>query len=215
MGLGRPKQYLEISGRMILEWTLQIFIELSEVKSTVVGVAKSDTWWSTIPFSTHENIRTSEGGNERVQTVINCLEHLRLMCGARDRDWVLVHDAVRPCVLREDVIKLIQICSKTDCGGLLGCEIVDTVKRVNEDGKVVKTEVRNGLWRAMTPQMFRLGELENALLCAIEDGHYSTDESSAMELAGFRPQIVPGDPSNIKITRISDIKLAESILGSR
>lgn len=213
MGSERPKQYMELKGKKILEWTLQVFIGLPEVRSIIVGIAESDTWWPTIPFSTHENIHTSVGGAERIQTVVNGLKQLRQLCKAQDCDWVLVHDAVRPCVLREDVITLVQTCRQTDRGGLLGCEIVDTVKRANEQGRVVKTEVRNGLWRAMTPQMFRLGDLESALLSAMNDGHYSTDESAAMELAGYQPQIVPGDPSNIKITRLSDIKLAETILG--
>lgn len=215
MGSGRPKQYMELGGKKILEWTLQVFVGLPEVRSIIVGIADSDTWWPTIPFSTHKNIHTSVGGAERIQTVINGLKQLRQLCRAQDYDWVLVHDAVRPCVLREDVIKLVQTCRQTDHGGLLGCEIVDTVKRADEQGKVVKTESRKGLWRAMTPQMFRLRDLESALLSAMNSGHYSTDESAAMELAGYQPQIVSGDPSNIKITRLSDIKLAETILGQQ
>ncbi|MGB5706864.1 MAG: 2-C-methyl-D-erythritol 4-phosphate cytidylyltransferase [Arenicellales bacterium] len=212
MGSARPKQYLDLSGRAVLDRTLEIFVNLSEIRGIAVGISDSDEWWSSLPLSLDDKTVAAEGGAERAQTVLNGLSKLRDFWSAGDSDWVLVHDAVRPCVKTDDIRRLITNCREFDCGGLLGCEIIDTVKRVDDEGRVIATEPRNRLRRAMTPQMFRVGELVNALEYAISRGHSSTDESVAMELMGRRPRLVHGDPLNIKITRQSDLELARMIL---
>ncbi|MGI9319115.1 MAG: 2-C-methyl-D-erythritol 4-phosphate cytidylyltransferase [bacterium] len=212
MGADRPKQYLKLNGKMVLDWTLEVLIGLSEVKGIMVGVAESDEWWPSLSHSRHKKIFTAGGGSARIQTVINGLSGLRQHWSAGDYDWVLVHDAVRPCVLSADIKTLIKACKASNNGGLLGTVLVDTIKRVSEQGVVLQTEARNDLWRAMTPQMFRLGELESALCNAVSSGIFPTDESAAMELRGYQPKMIPGSPLNIKITLNSDIKLAESIL---
>lgn len=213
MGANKPKQYLEISGLTILERTLKIFIELPEITAIVVGIADSDDCWRDLSVSEHKKVSTAPGGTERIHTVVNGLSQLRSVYDAKDTDWVLVHDAVRPFVMPEDIRCLIQSCMNSECGGILGAEVVDTVKRVDERGRIQTTENREGLWRAMTPQMFRLGLLEAALCGAIGAGELSSDESSAMELAGYHPKVVSGSPLNIKITKASDVKLAETLLG--
>ena len=213
MGAKKPKQYLEIDGLTILERTLKIFTDLPEIAAIVVGIADSDDYWREVSVSGHEKISTAPGGAERIHTVVNGLVQLRAVYDAKDTDWVLVHDAVRPLVMPEDIRRLIRSCMSSECGGLLGVEVVDTVKRVDGKGRVQITEDRKGLWRAMTPQMFRLGLLEAALRRAISAGKLSSDESSAMELAGYHPIVVSGSPLNIKITNASDVKLAETLLG--
>ena len=213
VGAAKPKQYLELNGVSILQRTLKVFIDLPEISAIVVGIADSDSWWEKLTVSGHEKICMAPGGAERIHTVINGLAQLRSVYDAKDKDWVLVHDAVRPCVESEDIRRLIQTCKISECGGLLGVEVVDTVKRVDEENRVLLTENRRGLWRAMTPQMFRLGMLEGALNNAVSSGELSSDESSAMELAGYHPVMVPGSPLNMKITKASDIILLENYVG--
>ena len=213
VGAAKPKQYLKLNGVTILQRTLKVFIDLPEITAIVVGIADSDIWWQKLTDSGHEKISTAPGGTERIHTVISGLARLRSVYDADDTDWVLVHDAVRPCVEPEDIRRLVQTCKISECGGLLGVEVVDTVKRVDEENRVLLTESRRGLWRAMTPQMFRLGTLEDALHNAVRTGELPSDESSAMELAGYHPKMVSGSPLNIKITKASDIKLLEKIIG--
>jgi 2-C-methyl-D-erythritol 4-phosphate cytidylyltransferase len=123
-------------------------------------------------------------------------------------DWVLVHDAARPCVTVEDLQHLIETLADDPVGGLLGVPVADTVKRVDDQDRVEETVSREGLWRALTPQMFRLGSLQKALRGAAARGLHVTDDASAMELAGFRPRMVAGSEQNIKVTRPQDLELA-------
>jgi 2-C-methyl-D-erythritol 4-phosphate cytidylyltransferase len=150
------------------------------------------------------------GGDERCHSVLNAVHHLR---GFADKhDWVLVHDAARPCVRTNDVIALLETLAKDACGGLLGVPVADTMKLLGADGRVVGTVDRQVLWHAQTPQMFRLGLLQSALEKAIAQDRLVTDEASAMEMAGYRPCMVRGHADNIKITVPSDLALAEFYL---
>jgi 2-C-methyl-D-erythritol 4-phosphate cytidylyltransferase len=146
------------------------------------------------------------GGAERCHSVLNGLD---MLAGkAAPDDWVLVHDAARPCVRRDDIRALISAVSADSDGGLLGVPVADTMKRVTADGRVAATVDRGGLWHALTPQMFRLEPLRAAMLQAITSHSLVTDEASAMELAGYRPLMVQGHRDNIKITLPADLALA-------
>lgn len=153
-----------------------------------------------------ERLEAVTGGAERCHSVLNGLLHL---AGKADADdWVLVHDAARPCVRLTDIDTLIDTLSSTVHGGLLGVPVADTMKQVDGDNRITATVEREGLWHAYTPQMFRAGLLQAALQHAIDNDLLVTDEASAMELAGYRPRMVQGQRDNIKITVPSDLELA-------
>ncbi len=210
MGTDIPKQYLPLNGRPVIEHTLQRLASVEEVAGIVVAVGDHDSWWSTIRPLPHKPLIRVSGGAERCHSVLNALETLHER--GVSEEWVLVHDAARPCVRRDDVERLIRTVGETGKGGLLGAPVCDTVKRVDEEGCVIATVERTGLWRAFTPQMFPLGALHRALVDAMEKGELVTDEASAMELAGHRPLMVEGRGDNIKITRPADLALAELFL---
>jgi 2-C-methyl-D-erythritol 4-phosphate cytidylyltransferase len=152
---------------------------------------------------------TAEGGDSRQQSVMNGLK--ALAGRAAPDDWVLVHDAARPCLTPAEVRNLIDALRDGACGAVLGSPIFDTVKR-ERDGAVSETLDRTGLWRALTPQVFGFAKLNEALLEAQRAGVPVTDEAQAMERLGFRPLLVQGSPFNIKVTRAEDLALAAGIL---
>ena len=206
-----PKQYLTINGRRIIEYSLATFCAHAQIAGVVVALATDDKMWPELSIARHQKIKTTAGGKERCHSVLNCLHALSRRAGAHD--WVLVHDAARPCIRGEDIEQLITTLRDHPVGGLLALPVRDTMKRAVNDkdnGQHVSATVnRQGLWHALTPQMFRLGPLTRALEEAIQKGQMVTDESQAMELAGFRPRLVEGRAENIKVTRPSDLKLAE------
>jgi 2-C-methyl-D-erythritol 4-phosphate cytidylyltransferase len=157
-------------------------------------------------------VETVTGGAERCHSVLNGLEQLAGTAGVDD--WVLVHDAARPCVRRQDIEMLMSRFEDHAVGGLLGLPVADTMKQVDSDSMILKTVERDGLWRALTPQMFRLGPLRDALQQAIASGVMVTDDAAAMEMAGYRARMVEGQADNIKITRPADLQLAEFYLQS-
>jgi 2-C-methyl-D-erythritol 4-phosphate cytidylyltransferase len=153
------------------------------------------------------------GGAERGQSVRNGLEALREWAGPDD--WVLVHDAVRPCLCTEDLDRLLAELDDDPVGGLLAVPVRDTLKQADATGRVATTVDRAQLWHALTPQMFRLGLLCDALQSALARGLRVTDEAAAMEAAGFSPRLVEGRADNVKITRPEDLALAEFYLTRR
>jgi 2-C-methyl-D-erythritol 4-phosphate cytidylyltransferase len=146
-----------------------------------------------------------DGGRERADTVLRILEDMESRVDAND--WVLVHDAARPCISERLITTLIEKASSGD-GGLLGRRIMDTVKQADEDGVVQNTVPRAGLWRAQTPQMFRYRQLRQSLLDAQNASRVVTDEASAMEQSGYHPLMVEGSEDNIKVTLPGDLELA-------
>lgn len=202
MGSVRPKQYLRIGQRTILDHTLARFIDTRLFERIVVAIQADDSEWPNSEFVEHDLIRTASGGAERSDSVLNALRHL---AGEADaQDWVLVHDAARPCVTRGQIQYLIDAVGTHPVGGILALPIMDTVKIV-EQTSIRETMDRRQLWRAQTPQMFRLGPLTEALERA---NGAVTDESSAMEQMGMQPIVVKGHPTNIKITEADDLALA-------
>lgn len=208
-----PKQYLSLDGKTVIEHTLANLLQYPWIQTVVVAISGEDSWWSGHFSADHERIVCVAGGKERCHSVSNGLAHLMTL--ASPEDWVLVHDAARPCLRTEDMDRLIEALHDHCVGGLLALPVSDTLKRMNGKGEVVETVNREGLWRAMTPQMFRLGKLYKALMGAIAAGVVVTDEASAMEWAGFSPRLVEGYPDNIKITYPQDLMQAEMFLKRR
>lgn len=206
MGSETPKQYLQLGGVTLLEHSLRALLDCIEITAVAVALNSRDSRAGTLSMLRDSRVLCVEGGAQRSDSVLAGLDALAGR-GTED-DWVLVHDAARPCLQTEDIRSLITRVCDRGIGGILAEPIVDTVKQAGEDGLVSRTLDRSLLWRAQTPQMFRLGELRQALLDAARKKLPVTDEASAMELAGFPVQLVPGSPRNLKVTVPADLQLA-------
>ena len=206
-----PKQYLTIKSRFLIDITCSRLLEVPDISGVMVVLSVGDQYWPKTDASDHSQVFTSLGGAERFNSVLNGLYDLRAM--ASEDDWVMVHDAARPCVRVSDVEKLIAV-AKVSCGALLGVPAKDTIKQVrgSTNTEVELTVERSRIWQAFTPQMFRIGQLIAALEDAINAGSCVTDDASAMELAGFNPRMVEGATDNIKVTQPQDLLLAEWLL---
>lgn len=208
-----PKQYLPLLGRPVILHTLERLCTHPRVRGVMVGISDQDRHWQAlIPMLANlpKFLGKFSGGETRAHTVLNGLKALSKH--AKSEDWVLVHDAVRPCVRHADIDKLISTVGNGPEGGLLAFPVSDTVKRVDNEGRVVDTIRREGLWRAATPQMFRIGALTSALESAQKLGREITDEASAIEGAGRHPRVVACNADNIKVTLPEDLALAELYL---
>ncbi|GDX86022.1 2-C-methyl-D-erythritol 4-phosphate cytidylyltransferase [Methylococcaceae bacterium] len=209
MNANCPKQYLLLSEtQTVIEQTLTRLIDAQIFQKIVVAISDDDPYWSNFPISKHEKIIRAKGGKERADSVLNSL--LEIESYANANDWVLVHDAARPCITAEDIEKLITELHGDDIGGILALSSHDTLKEVDEN-QILSTLNRNRIWRALTPQMFRYDTLKSAL--ELTKGNVAiTDEASALEIQGFSPKIVEGRSDNIKITRPEDLALAQFYL---
>jgi len=272
-GVGRrfgehiPKQYADLHGRTVMEWSLAPFLYDSRCLGVVVVLGTNDSFWPTVasrlpdvtgatraseasvaaaladvtrvaeraaakgggsdgegfsdpglslptaPAVTLPKVVTAHGGSERSHSVRNGLASLSGR--ARADDWVLVHDAARPCVSRQDVDRLLDRVQSHPVGGLLAAPAADTLKRAGGEKEVVETVDRAGLWRALTPQMFRYGRLCEALDRALGQGRSPTDEAQALEWMGERPLVVEGSTTNIKITSADDLVIAVALMAAR
>ena len=206
-----PKQYLPLSGIPVLLHSINKLLKFDGFEEILVALNPADTFWQKLNF-THPKVKTIHGGFERCNSVNSALEDLSGR--AENGDWVLVHDAVRPCISDSDLKKITDIVHDEDVGGLLACPILDTIKEVDENLDVQKTIPREKLWSAMTPQIFRYELLKQALEAALVAGGSVTDEASAIESIGLTPRIVQGDKTNIKVTHSTDMVLAESIINT-
>ena len=210
MGTAMPKQLLGLGERTVLEHSLDALWSIASLTGLVL-VSQDDPDIEAIASRYRDRrLIRAPGGEERCHSVLNGLKALSGI--AADSDWVLVHDAARPCVRTSDLLKLIESLSGHPVGGLLGIPAHDTMKRTNAEGTVQATVPRKALWHAQTPQMFRLGRLREVLEAALSEGYQVTDEASAMEHAGDQPQMVEGHADNLKITRPEDLPLAELYL---
>jgi len=206
MNADRPKQYLELAGKTVIEHTLLRLLSAEVFTAVAVAISEEDPYWPDLDVSAHKKIITAAGGKERADSVLSALKAIRTV--ASDDDWVLVHDAARPCITKIDIHHLIDSLKTDEIGGILALSSHDTLKSVQGDNIIVGTLDRSHIWRALTPQMFRYGLLKNALEVA-EGNAAITDEASALELQGMQPKIVEGRPDNIKITRPEDLALAQ------
>ena len=203
-----PKQYLALGGKTIIEQTLARLLNHPAIVGVVVVLAEHDNHWTSLGMS-DPAIHTVVGGDERVDSVAAGLAWLSQRID--DTQQVLVHDAARPLLTHADLDCLIATVDESG-GAVLGAPVRDTMKRTASDNQVTATVERNRLWHAFTPQMFRLGELREAIAQALAQGHPVTDEASAMEFAGYPVTMVAGSWSNIKITHPQDLAIAELIL---
>jgi 2-C-methyl-D-erythritol 4-phosphate cytidylyltransferase len=207
MGSTLPKQYLTLAGKTLLEHSLQALLGCPKIDTVAVALAPDDHMAAELAALDDPRVIRVAGGAERCDSVLCGLDSLAAGVAAPD-DWVLVHDAARPCLRPQDVARLIDSVTASGVGGLLAEPIADTVKQADDDGLVCATLDRSRLWRAQTPQMFRLQELRAALVAARAGDLAVTDEASAMELAGHPVQLVRGPSRNLKVTVPGDLPLA-------
>ncbi len=211
-GTALPKQYAELHGRSVIEWALAPFLADAHCRGVVVVTAREDRYWPAIAARL-PGLTNVVGGTERSGSVRN---GLRALIGRADPDdWVLVHDAARPCVSIQDVAQLLRAATGHPVGAILAIPAADTLKRTRHDGEIITTVEREGLWRALTPQMFRLSKLTEALDQAERAGRVPTDEAQALEWVGQYPLVVQGSAANIKITGADDLLVAGALLAAR
>lgn len=210
MGADKPKQYLVLGDKTILEHTLLRILTLPNLAGIVVPLNSEDTCWTTLTILQHPLVHTIHGGASRADSVLNGLNYLADKAHALD--WVSVHDAARPCVTLSSIQKLCDELAASDVGGILAVPVSDTLKLVTNQNEIQTTVDRNSLWQAQTPQLFRYKLLRDCLVQSLAKNEIITDESSAVELCGYKPQVVEGRTDNIKITRPDDLLLAEFIL---
>jgi 2-C-methyl-D-erythritol 4-phosphate cytidylyltransferase len=205
-----PKQYLEVAGATLLEHTVEALLACPDLRGVVVVLDPTDRRADSVTSLSDPRVMRVAGGAERADSVLAGLEALAEYAG--EDDWVLVHDAARPCLPVEVVKELIDVVIASGEGAILAQRMTDTVKKVNRRGYIKKTVDRESLWRAQTPQMFRLEELRATLGAALAAGEPMTDEAMAMEQAGFPVRVIEGPASNIKVTVPADLKLAKVFL---
>ena len=208
MNADRPKQYLQLNGKTVLEQTLLRLLQAEVFSAVSVAISVEDPYWPELPLASHAKVVTAAGGKERADSVLSALKAIRDV--AADSDWVLVHDAARPCLTTDDIHLIINSLVDDEVGGILALASHDTLKNV-QGRSILGTLDRSHIWRALTPQMFRYGRLKSALEAA-EGNLAVTDEASAVEMQGGQPKIVEGRPDNIKITRPEDLALAQFYL---
>lgn len=210
-----PKQYAPLAGRTVIEWALAPFVADARCAGIRVAIARDDAHWSALKLEDPAGrLRAVTGGARRCDSVRTGLAALP---AEADGDWVLVHDAARPCLCAADRDALLDAGQPAPEGALLAVPLADTLKvatPVDEEGfaRVGATQERNGLWRALTPQMFRVRVLAEALARAVAEGHAPTDEAQAVESLGHRPRLVTGRATNIKVTSPDDLRFAAAIL---
>ncbi len=224
-----PKQYLNVAGKTILEHTLASLLEHPCIQRVIVALNPADTQFEQLAIALDPRVTTVIGGEERADSVLAGLDYLASL--PTDRAiWVLVHDAARPFLHRDDLDSLLRLIDQSAafpdvCGGLLASPVRDTMKRmvslsVEESSTINHTVIahtvdRNGLWHALTPQLFPLQLLRDCLIKSLAERACITDESSALEYCGYRPVLVNGRADNIKVTQPEDLALAEFYLSRK
>jgi 2-C-methyl-D-erythritol 4-phosphate cytidylyltransferase len=208
-----PKQHAALAGATVLEISLRHFIADARCRGLVLAMAADDPRRAALADALPASAQIVNGGARRSQSVLRGLEGLTGR--AADDDWVLVHDAVRPCLSAADLERLLVAGAASPVGALLAAAVADTIKTADVDLYSANTVPREHLWRALTPQMFRYRQLCNALLQTQSAQREPTDEAQAMEWLGLRPLLVAAADSNIKITTAEDLVVAEAILAAR
>ncbi|WP_111656147.1 2-C-methyl-D-erythritol 4-phosphate cytidylyltransferase [Isoalcanivorax indicus] len=211
MAAALPKQYLSLDGRTLAEHTVNRLLACARIERVMVAVAADDPWWSALPVARQRRVSTTIGGAERADSVLRGVQ--ALADWARDDDWVLVHDMARPCLRVSDIHRLLDACGEQ--GAILASPVTDTVKQADAEGRISATLPRSCIWRALTPQLFPLGALREALQAALANGLQVTDEASAMEARGWQPVLVLGRADNIKVTVPEDLALAAFYLAQQ
>lgn len=214
-GAGVPKQYLPLNGDALIRHTLSAVLSDLRITRVMVVLSPDDALWDDrfLPATLPGRIAVvRRGGQTRAESVLNGINALKETVQVNSDDWVLVHDAARPCLSGALLTTLINRLQDDPVGGLLAIPVADTLKRADNTDRVVATVDRRQLWQAQTPQMFRLGLLHAALTSGDRSG--VTDDASAIEMLGHRPSLVPGSLCNLKVTYPEDLALAETILAA-
>jgi 2-C-methyl-D-erythritol 4-phosphate cytidylyltransferase len=210
-----PKQYLTIGHKTILEHTVERLLSHPLINKIIIALSKGDEYFPHTSLANNKNIQTVIGGKERVDSVLAGLKTI----DPEVNPWVLVHDAARPCVTHDDISALIKQCTEKQTGGLLAAPVRDTMKRSFSSDltvkQVSKTVDRENLWHALTPQMYQLSELKEAIINGLNSNVELTDESSAIELANIPSLLVSASSENIKITHPDDLALAGFFLAKQ
>lgn len=214
MASDRPKQYLPLNNKTVIEHSVEKLLANSQIAGVYVAIAEHDCYWTELEISKHPKVHRVNGGKERADSVFNALQAMAAdqSVNIQPSDWLLVHDAARPCLRPESLQALIENLVDDPVGGILANPVSDTIKRVLADNHIQKTVDRSELWQAQTPQMFRFELLRKSLQDALAEGAAITDEASAIEWAGQQAKVVAGPSDNIKITRPEDLALAQFIL---
>ncbi len=203
-----PKQYLPLLGRPMLHWALEVFLGSNRIDSVILVLSPEDDLWAKNAFNHPKLTILKCGGETRAESVLNGLrasEHIA------ESDWVLVHDAARPGMTDGLLNHLLNELQDDQVGGLLAIPLADTLKRADEAQRVAKTEPRENLWQAQTPQMFRYGLLKEALT---KSDAAPTDEAQAVEALGYKPKLVTGQLRNMKVTYPQDLAILEAIIAA-
>lgn len=205
----RPKQYLEFHGKTIIEHCLDRLLSHAGIDGAVIVLQADDGFWEKLDYRSSKPIFITDGGAERQHSVYSGLTTLQYRCG--NDAIALVHDAVRPLVSHQDLNHVIAAARSHTAGAILATPLNDTLKRQTGDMQIADTIPRQGLWRALTPQVFHLQVLLNALKRVNDQEIAVTDDAQAVELAGYNPELVAGNAENLKITTPADLALAERI----
>lgn len=210
-GHALPKQYWSINDDMtVIEKTISVLLANPNITQVVVAIHPQDQYWSKLKIAVDKRISIVEGGTERPFSIMQALKYLSNKSEAND--WVLVHDAVRPCVSEEELTALINGVANHSTGGILAIPVRDTLKFVADNKLIQQTIPREGLWQAQTPQLFRFAKLFKAYQQALAANYLVTDEASAIEKLGESHCVVQGRTTNIKITYSEDLELVKKIL---
>ena len=207
-GAGKPKQYVEIAGKTVLQHTLEIFLHHAEIDGVVVVLSPHDAFFPTLLHDKLTVLRC--GGATRAESVRNGLQALLEQGLADEADVILVHDAARCCLPQAALSRLLHEADERAEGGILAIPVADTLKRAASTGQIKATVARASLWQAQTPQLFRAGLLQQAL--SVSDLSVVTDEASAVEQLGIQPCLVLGDIRNLKLTLPQDEELVRLLL---
>ena len=203
------KQYLSFQGKTILEHSLDRLLSHTAIDGAVVVLGGDDDHWDQLAYASNKPVFTAIGGSERQHSVYSGLTTLQYRCG---NDLIaLVHDAVRPLVNHDDLGKVIDAARRNEAGAILAAPVADTLKLQNDAMGIASTVSRERLWRALTPQVFHLAPLLNALKRVIDEEIVITDDAQAIEMSGYAPALVSGSTDNLKITSPGDLELAELI----
>lgn len=202
------KQYSPLAGKPMLYHSIERLLAAPEVEVVFVVLAPADT-----DFRTHDWSAFGQrlaplycGGASRRDSVLNGI--VAAASAVDPNDWMLVHDAARPCLGKAELRRLMDEAGRDEVGGILAIPVADTLKRADDEHRILATEPRDGLWRAQTPQMFRHG----MLLRALREAEHVTDDASAVEALGYKPKLVEGSAKNLKVTFAADLEIAERLL---
>ncbi|MDD9155013.1 2-C-methyl-D-erythritol 4-phosphate cytidylyltransferase [Aliivibrio sp. S4TY2] len=205
MKADRPKQYLVLNGKTVLEHTIEQLLSYPLIENVVVAITDGDPYFPELAIAQDSRVIRVSGGKERADSVLSGLLYIK---ENQLTEWVMVHDAARPCIRHSDIEKLIGDVIPEHVGGILATPVRDTMKQANTDTTIEKTIDRSVLWHALTPQLFTTELLYLALKTGLDKGLSITDESSAIELMGYQPKLVQGRADNLKITQPEDLDLA-------